>query len=73
MDEHNCRQIDKAISNRVNRIYSNPQRHRFYSCFQSDEDGDLIGPRGGKIRGRKTICCHCGQKRKGHANKDEQL
>ena len=27
----------------------------------------------GKIRGRKTICEHCGTKEKGHASVDEQL
>jgi len=73
MDEYDCRQTDKQMSKKIAAIYSNPQKHRFVSIFQLDHDEDRRGPRGGKIRGRKTICGHCGGKRKGHADKDEQI
>lgn len=73
MNEYDFRQADKEMSRRVDEIYGDPKRHTFYSCFQADEDIDRVGPRGGKSRGRKTICVHCGTKRKGHAENTEQL
>lgn len=73
MDEYDYRQTDKAMSKKVAEIFGDPKRHVFYSCFEADEAEDYRGIRGGKIRGRKTICFHCGMKKKGHAETTEQL
>lgn len=73
MDEYDYQQIDKQMSEQINAIYSNPARHRFLSCFDAVSIYDITGPRGGKVIGRKLICYHCGQKKKGHAEQDEQL
>lgn len=73
IDHDRFYETDKAISKRLNAIYSDPTRHKFVSCFEMDEQEDRRGPRGGKIRGRKTICGHCGFPEPGHAFKDEQI
>lgn len=64
---------DKAIGRKVEAIYSDPARHQFYSVFEEDEAVDRRGPRGGKIRGRKTMCAHCGRGPAAHADKTEAL
>lgn len=73
MDNYDYEQIDKSISKRVDAIYSDPKLHVFVSIHQLDEDEDRRGIRGGKIRGKKTICGYCGGPKKGHAEKTEQL
>ena len=73
MDEHNYRQIDKSISKQIAEIYNDPKRHVFYSQFQAFEDDNLRGIQDGKLRGKKTICFHCGMKREVHVTTTEQL
>lgn len=73
MDEYTYREIDRAMSKRIEAIYSDPKRHAFQSCFDYDESIDCRGRRNGKVRGRKTICAHCGTKKAGHASTDEQI
>ncbi len=65
--------FDQTMSRRVEVIYTDPKRHSFYSCFEQDEAVDERGPRGGKIRGRKTFCAYCGLKKFGHADVTEAL
>jgi hypothetical protein len=71
MDEYDYRIMDKQMSEELNAIFGNPARHKFYSIYEADEAEDRRGPRGGKIRGSKRICFHCGQNRKRHADKTE--
>ena len=66
-------EIDKMISEQLTNIYADPRRHAFYSCFQANEDENLRGIRNGKIRGKRTICSHCGMRKEGHAESDEQI
>lgn len=73
MDSKDFEDTDKAMSKRVDAIYFDPSRHAFLSQFQYDADVDLRGPRGGKIRGVKTLCCHCNRIKAGHADTTEQL
>jgi len=73
MDAFEYERIDKEISKRIDTIYSNPKRHKFYSEYDYSVDQDMRGSRGGKIRWRKTFCCHCGNKKKGHAEVTEQI
>jgi len=63
--------IDRAMSRRVHEVYDNPERHAFYSCYEAMK-GER-GPRGGTVRGRKTLCFYCGQKKEGHAEVTESL
>lgn len=65
--------IDKDISRKVEAIYGDPKRHTFCSVYDADRAEDIRGPRGGKRRGRKTICAHCGHKKDGHAETTEQI
>lgn len=65
--------IDREMSRRVNAVYGDPKRHKFYSCFQAYQYENFKGPRGGKVRGRKRICFHCGLEEKGHALETEKL
>lgn len=65
--------IDKYMSRRCEEVFSDPKRHAFSSEFAEDEAMDTRGPRGGKIRGRKTRCVHCGQKPAVHATTTEPL
>ena len=73
MDKYDCEQTDREMSKRVDAVYGDPTRHRFYSEFECINDEDRRGPRGGKARGRKTICAHCGKIAKGHAALTEAL
>jgi len=57
---------DQKESRRIRAIYSNPKAHAFYSEYEEDCFTDRRGPKGGKIRGRKTYCTHCGQKKGKH-------
>jgi hypothetical protein len=66
MDAYDYHEIDKAMSRKMDEIFSDPARHAFYSVYDEDEALDRRGPRGGKIRGRKTICAHCGAKADKH-------
>ena len=59
MDAYDCEKIDKAMSRKMDEIFSDPTKHAFYSVFEADLAEDRRGPRGGKVRGRKTICAHC--------------
>ena len=67
MDKHACEQTDREMSKRVDAVYGDPARHQFYSEFDRNNDEDRRGSRGGKAKGRKTICAYCGTKAKGHA------
>ena len=67
MDAYDCEQINKAMSLKLNAIYKDPKRHAFVP------EGGYVGRRGGYKPGRKTFCDHCGKKRKGHAEKTEQV
>ena len=69
MDAYDYEKIDKTMSQRLDAIYADPKRH----AFCPEQDLHAAGIRGGMIRGRRRICDHCGKKRKGHADKDEQL
>jgi hypothetical protein len=73
MDTYDYAQTDKVMSYKLDAIYSNPARHKFYSCFDFHRDSNTVGRRGGKVTGLKRTCWHCGQKKKGHAEKDEQV
>jgi len=73
MDEYDYRQADKAMQKKIDAIYGDPARHAFYSCFDHDEAMDTRGPRGGIVRGPKTLCHYCSWPRKGHAEKTEDL
>jgi hypothetical protein len=73
MDAYDFEKIDNSMSKRVDAIYQDPARHKFYSCFEVFENEGRVGPRGGKIRGNKRTCYHCGGKKKGHAEVTEQL
>lgn len=73
MDAYDYAQTDKVMSRKVEAIYSDPKRHAFYSCHDASIAEDWRGPRGGKIRGRKQICFHCGGKETGHAETTESL
>lgn len=73
MDAYDYEQIDKEMSKRLDAIYRDPSRHKFYSCYDEAHANGAVGPRGGRVRARKTICAFCGQKRKGHAQKTENL
>ena len=73
MDAYEYEKIDREMSKRIDTIYSDPSRHKFYSEYEHSVNQDMRGPRGGKIRGRKTFCRHCGNKANGHAAVDEQL
>lgn len=67
MDKYDYEQTDKAMSKEMDRIFSDPSKHKFYSCheaFQADEW--TRGPRGGIRKGRKLVCFHCGHKRNEH-------
>jgi hypothetical protein len=64
---------DKAMSLRVNEVFGDPKRHQFYSCRDAFKVDPHFGPRGGRIEGKARICFHCGGKRKGHAEKTEEL
>ena len=71
MNAYDCERIDKAMSQRVRAIYSDPARHKFQSEFHALANG--YGIRGGVSRTRKSICFHCGQDRPGHAGLTEAL
>ena len=73
MDAYDFEQIDKAMSKRVDAIYSDPARHVFCSQHQFNLDNDMRGRRGALKKGRKTVCAYCGQKKIGHAEVTEQL
>lgn|GEM_PF-6504536 len=73
MDRIDCERTDKAISKRIEAIYSAPGRHKYYSCYDFYRDRGSIGPRGGKIIGNKKICYYCGHKEAGHAAETEQV
>lgn len=73
MDAYECEKIDKEMSRKMDAIYTDPNRHRFYSCFDFHAATHSRGPRGGQVRARKTICYYCGLPEKGHAEKDEEL
>lgn len=64
-------EIDKAMSEKLEAIFSDPKRHTFQSCH--DAQAGERGVRGGKIRGLKKKCFHCGNKEKGHAEITENL
>jgi len=73
MDEYDCAQIDKAMSKKIDAIYRNPAKHKFYSQFEAFKEDYRHGPRGGRIVGKKRICYHCGSKKKYHADITELL
>lgn len=73
MDAFDCERIDKVMNEKVMAVYGNPSRHKFYPERQGLIDDKVVGPRGGKVAGRKTVCFHCGQKEHGHAQEDENL
>ena len=58
---------NRGMSHLLTEIYSDPKRHKFSSEYGMFTNGQ------GRIVGRKTICFHCGMKKKGHAEKDEAL
>ena len=61
------REIDEYVARRMEEIYGNPSRHKFYSCLDGFKDGFK------KVLEKKTICFYCGNKRKGHPEKTEEL
>ena len=66
--------IDKAMSRKVQAIFSDPARHQFISEHdQIKDDPWYLGPRGGKPRGLKRKCFYCGQVQAGHADVTEAL
>jgi hypothetical protein len=73
MNRYDYEKIDKEVGQKVDAIYADPARHKFVSAHDLDQDVDRRGPRGGKIRGRKAICGHCGQPSGGHADITEQI
>ncbi len=73
MDRYDCEQIDKEMSRRIDAIYTDPAKHKFYSCFDAYNKEWIVSKRGKKIRGKKTICFYCGKKKKGHAEVTEDL
>jgi hypothetical protein len=66
MDAYDCHKIDTELSRRLKEKYGNPKNHLFYSCYHGYIDDGITGSRGGKIRGLKTICYHCGFKESDH-------
>lgn len=73
MDAYDCRQTDKQMQARIDKIFLDPKNHKFYSCHDAFLKEDTRGPRGGKIKGKKRICFHCGQKAMGHALTTKEL
>ena len=71
-DAYDNAQADKQMSQRINKIFKDPNKHQFCSEFELDEYEDRCGIRGGKIRGRKTICTYCGAKKHLHVQVTEQ-
>ena len=71
MEAYDMLKIDQAMSRRINAIFSDPQRHQFYSCYEHFE-GER-GPRGGIVRGRKRKCYWCGGEPSEHADTTEAL
>jgi len=63
-------EADKTIHARVLEIFSNPQKHTFFS--EAEAPGK-VGPRGGKITGRKRVCAHCGGRASVHNQCTERL
>ena len=59
-------QTDKAVSQRISKVFTDPKQHKFVSEYDFDEWHDVRGPKGGKYRGRKTICHYCGHKARDH-------
>jgi len=66
-------QTDKKMSARLENIFNDPTKHKFYSCFEAFKQEDRRGPRGSVIKGKKSICIHCGQKQPGHATQTVKL
>lgn len=66
MDAYDCEIADKQMSKKVEAIFGDPTRHKFYSCYDAYIAENIIGRRGGKIRRKKLECFHCGQKKKVH-------
>lgn len=73
MDKADYAAADMAMGRRVEAVFGDPARHQFYSVFEEDEAVDRRGPRGGRIRGRKTMCTHCGRGPAAHTDKTEAL
>lgn len=74
MNAYDCRQTDKRLQDRIDEIYGDPARHKFSSCY--DEfvgTGVTQGPRGGKLKAKKSICFYCGRRKKYHALVTEEL
>jgi len=69
----NYADIDKEVSFRIKEIYSDPEKHKFHSEHQEYEDRDERGIYGGRIRGKKRKCFHCGMGFKSHALEDERI
>jgi len=73
MNAHDYHEIDRFMSKKAEAIYGDPKRHAFYSCHDAYIAENMRGVRGGRIRGKKLRCFHCGRKKKGHAETTEQL
>lgn len=78
-DAYDFAQIDRAMSRRLDGIYSDPKRHRFSPRWKADV-GETT--RYGNVRNVKglarnsagsRVCVHCGTAKHGHAKKDDLL
>ena len=68
MDKYDCYITDKQMSKKINEIYSDPKRHRFYSYHDYIKDNNILD-----VYGTKNRCFYCGGKKDGHAKETEQV
>ena len=60
------RDLEEKLSCEIDELYRNPKKHQFYSEYDHYLKYPNFGPRGGRLKGRKTICFWCGSKKKEH-------
>lgn len=73
--DYKYEELDKAMSKRIDEIYSDPARHAFVSCSSMAEANPELfrGRHGGKLYAKKLKCFYCGKKKHEHAAVTEDL